>query len=164
MTNLIDLGFTLLIIFMIATPLINQEQTIPVDLPVEQASTQDPPDPDTQFETITIRADGTVEQLGDGGMPVGLFDKPEFSADQTTLGPGDKLVFFSDGVTECADPSGRFLEDDELANMLSACGPERGARFLEAFQGALRQFAGGAEMGDDVSVLAFDYEKARANI
>ena len=32
-TNLIDLGFILLIIFMIATPLIQQEQTIPVNLP-----------------------------------------------------------------------------------------------------------------------------------
>ncbi len=59
-TNLIDLGFTLLIIFMIATPLINQEQTIPVDLPAESRSNQDQPDPDTQFETITIRADGSV--------------------------------------------------------------------------------------------------------
>lgn len=68
-TNLIDLGFTLLIIFMIATPLINQEQTIPVDLPVEQASTQDPPDPETQFETITIRADGTV-LLGEQTVPL----------------------------------------------------------------------------------------------
>ena len=55
-TNLIDLGFTLLIIFMIATPLINQEQTIPVDLPKESPSQQQQPDPDTQFETITIRA------------------------------------------------------------------------------------------------------------
>jgi len=60
LTNLIDLGFTLLIIFMIATPLINQEQTIPVELPAESQSRQDQPDPDTQFETITIRADGTV--------------------------------------------------------------------------------------------------------
>jgi len=34
-TNLIDLGFTLLIIFMIATPLIQQEQAIHVNLPVE---------------------------------------------------------------------------------------------------------------------------------
>ena len=59
-TNLIDLGFTLLIIFMIATPLINQEQTIPVDLPLESQSQQAKQDPDTQFETITIRADGTV--------------------------------------------------------------------------------------------------------
>ena len=33
-TNLIDLGFMLLIIFMVATPLIQQEQKIPVNLPV----------------------------------------------------------------------------------------------------------------------------------
>lgn len=32
-TNLIDLGFILLVIFMIATPLIQQEQTVGVNLP-----------------------------------------------------------------------------------------------------------------------------------
>ena len=58
-TNLIDLGFTLLIIFMIATPLINQEQTIPVNLPVESKSIQSKPNPDDKFESITIRPDGT---------------------------------------------------------------------------------------------------------
>lgn len=58
-TNLIDVAFTLLIIFMIATPLIQQEQTIPVNLPVESKSLQSKPDPDTKFETITIKADGT---------------------------------------------------------------------------------------------------------
>jgi biopolymer transport protein ExbD len=57
-TNLIDLGFTLLIIFMIATPLINQEQTIPVNLPVEsRADTQKPP-PGTRFIAVTIREGG----------------------------------------------------------------------------------------------------------
>ena len=84
-TNLIDLGFTLLIIFMIATPLINQEQTIPVDLPAESRSSQDQPDPDTQFETITIRQDGTVDlsgesiglaALGDSLAPFGAQPKP----------------------------------------------------------------------------------------
>lgn len=64
-TNLIDLGFTLLIVFMIATPLINQEQTIPVDLPDQAPSQQQQPDPDTQFETITIRSSGTVTLAGD---------------------------------------------------------------------------------------------------
>ncbi|MCF3649554.1 ExbD/TolR family protein [Synoicihabitans lomoniglobus] len=71
-TNLIDLGFTLLIIFMIATPLINQEQTIPVDLPVESRSDQANPDPDTQFETITIRAGGTVDLAGTAIAMAGL--------------------------------------------------------------------------------------------
>ncbi|MDX2186636.1 MAG: biopolymer transporter ExbD [Opitutaceae bacterium] len=57
-TNLIDLGFTLLIIFMIATPLINQEQSIPVNLPVESKSTQQKPDKATRFVSITIDAKG----------------------------------------------------------------------------------------------------------
>jgi biopolymer transport protein ExbD len=57
-TNLIDLGFTLLIIFMIATPLINQEQTIPVNLPVESKSTQVKPPKDTHFVAVTIDAKG----------------------------------------------------------------------------------------------------------
>tara|TARA_B110000483_G_scaffold220250_1_gene275131 strand:+ start:140 stop:571 length:432 start_codon:yes stop_codon:yes gene_type:complete len=64
-TNLIDLGFTLMIIFMITTPLINQEQAIPIDLPSQSQSSQDQPDPDTQFETITIQKDGTVNLSGE---------------------------------------------------------------------------------------------------
>ena len=57
-TNLIDLGFTLLIIFMIATPLINQEQTIPLKLPTESKSTQTRIDADTKFHSVSIKANG----------------------------------------------------------------------------------------------------------
>jgi biopolymer transport protein ExbD len=58
-TNLIDLGFTLLIIFMIATPLINQEQTLPVNLPVESKSPQQRPDSNQRFVSIAIDASGS---------------------------------------------------------------------------------------------------------
>jgi len=59
-TNLIDLGFMLLIIFMVATPLIQQEQKIAVDLPIESVKPQQKVDPKDRFETITVKADGTV--------------------------------------------------------------------------------------------------------
>jgi biopolymer transport protein TolR len=59
-TNLIDLGFTLLIIFMIATPLINQEQTIPVTLPEESKSAQPKPDKSTHFVAISIDVKGNT--------------------------------------------------------------------------------------------------------
>jgi biopolymer transport protein TolR len=59
-TNLIDLGFTLLIIFMIATPLINQEQTIPVTLPSESKSLQPKPDHNTHYVAISIDAKGNT--------------------------------------------------------------------------------------------------------
>jgi biopolymer transport protein TolR len=57
-TNLIDLGFTLLIIFMIATPLIQQEQAIHVNLPIESKRAQDKSDKDVTFQSISINKAG----------------------------------------------------------------------------------------------------------
>lgn len=73
-TNLIDLAFTLLIIFMIATPLIQSEQTVPVNLPSESKSEQAKPDKDARFETITIRANGAC-LLGQTPVPLANLKK-----------------------------------------------------------------------------------------
>ena len=53
-TNMVDLGFTLLVIFMIATPLIQQEQTIPINLPSESKRAQEKPPAETQFQVVAI--------------------------------------------------------------------------------------------------------------
>jgi biopolymer transport protein ExbD len=70
-TNLIDLGFMLLIIFMVATPLIQQEQKIQVDLPVESMSAQPKNDPKERSESITVLPDGRV-LLGGGEQPFSM--------------------------------------------------------------------------------------------
>jgi len=70
-TNLIDLGFTLLIIFMIATPLINQEQTIPVNLPMESRSAQQKVDKSLRFVAISVDAKGNY-YLEDRVTPVAM--------------------------------------------------------------------------------------------
>lgn len=57
-TNLIDLGFILLVIFMIATPLIQQEQTVPVNLPTVAKSPQTPADKNDRFVAVGVDAKG----------------------------------------------------------------------------------------------------------
>jgi len=58
-TNMVDLGFTLLIIFMITTtPELQQEQTIPVNLPGESRKPQAKPDPDTVYKAVSIDETG----------------------------------------------------------------------------------------------------------
>ena len=57
-TNLVDLAFVLLIVFMIATPLIQQEQTIPVNLPSLAKAPQTKSDTDDKFIAISIDASG----------------------------------------------------------------------------------------------------------
>ncbi|MEX2044598.1 MAG: biopolymer transporter ExbD [Opitutus sp.] len=68
-TNLIDVAFTLLIVFMIATPLIQQEQTIPVELPVQSITPQQKQDARLRFELITVQPDGRV-LLGDRTLTI----------------------------------------------------------------------------------------------
>lgn len=58
-TNLIDLGFMLLIIFMVVASVSKQEQTMPMNLPVESQSIQTKPDPNDTFESIVIKPDGS---------------------------------------------------------------------------------------------------------
>lgn len=61
-TNLLDLAFVLLIIFMIVTPVINQEQKMEVALPVESASDQTP----TRSKTTDITIKGADTFFIDG--------------------------------------------------------------------------------------------------
>jgi biopolymer transport protein ExbD len=75
-TNLLDLAFVLLIIFMIATPLITQEQTLPVNLPVESVKPQTPPPRDTKFVAVTVRANGTYVIDADAARPLTARDLP----------------------------------------------------------------------------------------
>jgi len=57
-TNMIDLGFTLLIIFMITTSSSKQEQTIPVRLPLESKSLQVKPPANQKYVAVSVDAAG----------------------------------------------------------------------------------------------------------
>jgi biopolymer transport protein TolR len=58
-TNLIDLGFMLLIIFMIvANPTLQKEQTIPIDLPSVSKNPQPKPDPNEKVVAVGVDANG----------------------------------------------------------------------------------------------------------
>lgn len=57
-TNLIDLGFMLLIIFMVVTPLMQQEQTIPVNLPATAKLPENKPDKKDHFVAVGVDSAG----------------------------------------------------------------------------------------------------------
>ncbi|NHX28342.1 serine/threonine-protein phosphatase, partial [Escherichia coli] len=46
------------------------------------------------------RADGRIEFVGDGGVPVGLIPGAGYESFEIRLGPGDRLLLYSDGFTE----------------------------------------------------------------
>lgn len=55
------------------------------------------------------RANGRIEQVGTGGLPVGLIDGATYEEFVVKLQPGDRLFIHSDGVDECTSPDGTLL-------------------------------------------------------
>ena len=71
-----------------------------------------------QPSPMVQRANGQIETIGEGGLPVGLIPGAVFEDLKVKLSPGDRLLLFSDGFTECPNSVGLMLDDDGLARLL----------------------------------------------
>ncbi len=66
-----------------------------------------------------IRADGELSCVGDGGMPVGLFEEAEYEDSDFMLEIGDRLYLYSDGIVECEGQRQELYGDRRLQTLLS---------------------------------------------
>jgi sigma-B regulation protein RsbU (phosphoserine phosphatase) len=105
---------------------------------------------------ILIRANGAMHHLGQGGLPVGLIADATFDRHDLAIGPGDRLVLFSDGFTECPLPSGEDFGQDGLAESLRKSAHLSGSDLLEAMVWDLANQAGSDSFPDDVSGVVVD--------
>ncbi len=92
------------------------------------------------------------------GMQGGL----DFPKGTLTLGKGDTLLLYTDGVTDAQDGKkgreGRELDYDGLEAMFEAASGEAScAGAIRSMADALDRFTGGGEQTDDATLLAFRY-------
>ncbi|MCU0801736.1 MAG: SpoIIE family protein phosphatase [Rhodobacteraceae bacterium] len=106
---------------------------------------------------VILRADGRIEVIGGGGLPIGLIPEAPYETVAAHLQPGDRLMLLSDGVTECPSPQGDELGQDGLVTILHRLGEMTSPQLIEALQWELVSHHGKAEFPDDVSALILDY-------
>lgn len=103
-----------------------------------------------------LRKTGVVEQLGQGGLPIGLIPGARYERHQVGFDPGDRLLLISDGFTECPMPSGQDFGEDGLLDSLSRSAHLSGSDLLEALIWDLANQAGSDSFPDDVSGIVLD--------
>ncbi len=64
-----------------------------------------------------IREDGRIERLEVGGSVIGMMDFAAFALGSVPIAPGDVLLGFTDGVSECMNPRDEEWGDDRLAEV-----------------------------------------------
>jgi len=91
-------------------------------------------------------------------MPVGLIENASFEVAERQLAPGDKVVIYTDGVTEAQDKQGAFFGRKRLREIVDAHAAGTAAGMHDAIQRAVAAFTEGAAQSDDITLLAIEFQ------
>jgi sigma-B regulation protein RsbU (phosphoserine phosphatase) len=111
---------------------------------------------------IVLRANGDRLELDATGMPVGLMEGAQFALGTLQLLPGDRVVIYSDGVTEAQNRVSEFFGMKRLTAILTARANQSCTAIHDAIQEGVTAFTEGAPQSDDVTLVVLEYRGAGA--
>lgn len=104
-----------------------------------------------------MRQAGGIESLAATAPPVGLLESAEYEVSQTQLAPGDKIVIYSDGVTEAQNLLGEFFGKQKLRQAVAEHQTETCQDVHTAVGKAVAAFTDSAPQADDITLVVFEY-------
>lgn len=102
---------------------------------------------------ILLRAGGASETLDAGGLPVGLMPGSTYEYGCVTIGAGDLLVMYTDGVTEAANTDDEEYGEERLLGLARAGADRPALEFLDRVYEDVFAFAAGMPQGDDITMV-----------
>lgn len=105
---------------------------------------------------ILIRKTGEIRRLGSGGMPLGLWPDIEFDCFDISTHHGDRLLLYTDGVTECTNVQGEAFGENRLLAYLELWAAQPLDELLAGLMTEIKAWRAIADFADDVSLLAIE--------
>lgn len=102
---------------------------------------------------LICRADGTLELLESGGLPLGLMGFAEYESGQAQIGSGDVLFIYSDGVSEANNLAEDEFGMERLKDVIRANVGRSANGIRDKVENALSDFTGTADPNDDITLV-----------
>jgi serine phosphatase RsbU (regulator of sigma subunit) len=104
---------------------------------------------------LILRADGSVQRLRAGGLPLGLFAESTYESEEAKLEPGERLVLYTDGIPEASLEGSRDLVFGNERIAAAARGAAGGAKATcAAVLATLDDFLRETSLRDDATIVA----------
>jgi hypothetical protein len=100
-----------------------------------------------------LRADGTKEELTDGGLIIGIVPGACYEEGCVAVGPGDGLVLFTDGITEATNASDEMFGEARLDEVVTRHRGRTAREIEERVYTSVTSFAAGAAQADDLTMV-----------
>ncbi len=104
---------------------------------------------------ILRRANGTLENLEVGGLPLGIRSDVKYETASLELKPGDALIFFTDGVVEAFNESGVEFGNDRWLSAIRNLPDWDAQETLKFLMKQVDEYVGATRQSDDITCLVF---------
>jgi sigma-B regulation protein RsbU (phosphoserine phosphatase) len=104
---------------------------------------------------VRLSADGDASFLSrPAGILLGAFEERNFPAERVRLRPGDRIILYTDGVTEAHDREGHMFGAERLLETLASLSRLETQPLVESLLQRVLEFGGGQPPADDVAILS----------
>jgi sigma-B regulation protein RsbU (phosphoserine phosphatase) len=109
---------------------------------------------------LWVRPDGTLHELTEGGMVLGLFPGASYESNTIRLTAGDHLVLFTDGVLEALNLAGEEFGEPRLRDLLGKLALKTAPEILDILHRELASFSAQAPQHDDITIMVLGFREA----
>jgi hypothetical protein len=106
---------------------------------------------------MVVRSGGGIEFFKPAGRIINDLMPPNFEVAETVLGRNDKVILYTDGITECFDEDRRMFGEERFIGLVAANRSLPPAGLCESIMKTLGGFVGKESFKDDITLLVTEF-------
>ncbi len=106
---------------------------------------------------LIVRNGGDIEFIKPHGKIINGLMNPVFETLETSLREKDKIILYTDGITECFNKKNEMFGEDAFLKLLQELHDEMPSKMCEKIMQHMHNFVGTNSYQDDITLLVMDY-------